>query len=105
MPSALRRLGVFLFCIGVIAVVAGLLPVAGAWVEKSHEQAWLAAAIMGGLLVVSGLVMDWLGTQAIRDTEPAVPPAKEEAKDFRPPGLKLSSKPAGSKGYREDLMA
>ncbi|HEY0007226.1 MAG TPA: hypothetical protein VGB55_00755 [Tepidisphaeraceae bacterium] len=104
MPSALRRLGVFLFCIGVIAVVVGLLPIAGAWIDKKQEQAWLAAAIMGGLLVVSGLVMDWLGTQAIREAE-AEPVAKDEAKNFRPPGLKLSSKPAGAKGYREDLMA
>ena len=105
MPSALRRLGVFLFCLGGLAVVVALVPVTVAW-ANDKEQTWLAIAMVGGLLVISGLVMDWLGSQAIRDQQssgsaehsfPVVPTV--------PPAMRLSSKPKGAKGYREDLMA
>ncbi|MBC7785636.1 MAG: hypothetical protein H7144_17535 [Burkholderiales bacterium] len=100
MVSALRRLGVFLFCLGAIAVVTALVPVGLAVVDEKKEQAWLAIAMVGGLLVVSGLVMDWLGTQVIRES-----PAAVLQPDSRPPTMRISSKPAGPKGYREDLMA
>ncbi|MGN6505415.1 MAG: hypothetical protein ACTHM6_07625 [Tepidisphaeraceae bacterium] len=99
MPSAIRKLGTFLFCVGCLAVVAGLVPVATIQVDGKRQQFWLAAAVVGGLLMVSGLVMDWLGSQAIRDQAPV------QVTDVRPPAMRLSSRPAGGKGYREDLMA
>ena len=99
MPSAIRRLGIFFFCVGCLAVVIGLVPVAAVQVEAKRQQYWLAAAVVGGLLMVSGLVMDWLGSQAVRD-QSAV-----QVSDVRPPAMRLSSRPAGGKGYREDLMA
>jgi uncharacterized membrane protein len=109
MPSALRRLGVFLFCFGGLAVVVALVPVTVAWVSNTTEQTWVAIAMVGGLLVISGLVMDWLGSQAIRDQEPREPKLSGEHAfpviPPTPPAMRLSSKPKGAKGYREDLMA
>ena len=109
MPSALRRLGVFLFCFGGLAVVVALTPVAGALVGARQEQVQWAAALVGGLMAVSGLVMDWLGSQAIRDearqaqtVQQAVP---QQGSAVTPPAMRLSSSPKTGKGYREDLMA
>ncbi len=102
MASALRRLGVFLFCLGAIAVVVGLVPVGLALVNEKKEQTWLAIAVVGGLLVVCGLVMDFLGSQTIRENQPAIKPNGEESK---PPAMRLSASPKSGKGYREDLMA
>ncbi len=101
MASALRRLGVFLFCLGAIALVVGLVPVGLALVNEKKEQTWLAVSVVGGLLVVCGLVMDWLGSQTIRESQ-TQPQAVE---DVRPPAMRISASPKGSKGYREDLMA
>ena len=103
MPSALRRLGIFLFCFGGLAVVAGLVPVAGAWVSAKQEQVQYAAAMVGGLMAVSGLVMDWLGSQAIRDSQQM--PQQQQAITPTPPAMRLSASPKTGKGYREDLMA
>ncbi len=103
MASALRRLGVFLFCLGAIALVVGLVPVGLAMVNEKKEQTWLAVSVVGGLLVVCGLVMDWLGSQTIREAEPAAP--QKAVEDVRPPAMRISASPKGSKGYREDLMA
>src|SRR5688500_14434172 len=100
MPSALRRLGVFLFCLGGLAVVVALVPVTGAW-ANDKEQTWLAIAMVGGLLVISGLVMDWLGSQAIRDQQSN----PQQSVIPQPPAMRLSSAAKGAKGYREDLMA
>ncbi len=105
MPAAIRRLGVFLFCLGAICVVAALTPVAGEWFDRRTQQAWLAGAMVGGLMVISGLVMDWLGTQALRDQQPLIPATKLGSAEVKPPAMRLSSRPAGNKGYREDLMA
>lgn len=106
MPAAIRRLGVFLFCLGAICVVAALTPVAGEWFDRQTQQGWLAGAMVGGLMAISGLVMDFLGSQAIRDQQmtPAKA-AKSPTPDMKPPTMRLSSRPAGNKGYREDLMA
>lgn len=104
MASALRRLGVFLFCLGAVAVVVGLVPVGLSVVEAKKDQLWLAVAMVGGLLVVSGLVMDWLGAQSIRESQAVSQPVMEMNQP-NPPSLKLSSSPKGPKGYREDLMA
>ncbi len=101
MATALRRLGVFLFCLGAIAVVVALIPVMLVMVEKKNEQICLAISIVGGLLVISGLVIDWLGSQLANDRKAEVVQQPES----RPPTMKISSKPAGSRGYREDLMA
>ena len=101
MASALRRLGVFLFCLGAIALVVGLVPVGLALVNEKKEQTWLAVSVVGGLLVVCGLVMDWLGSQTIRETQTTT----QEVEDVRPPAMRISASPKGSKGYREDLMA
>jgi hypothetical protein len=110
MASALRRLGVFLFCFGAIAVVAGLVPVSLALASEKREQTWLAVAMIGGLLVVCGLVMDFLGSQAVRDQQVQQQastgvPVAGQYEDPRPPTMRLSSAPKGAKGYREDLMA
>jgi Na+/melibiose symporter-like transporter len=108
MASALRRLGVFLFCLGGIAVVVGLVPVGLALAgDVQREQTWLAVAVVGGLLVVCGLVMDFLGSQAVRESlqQQASVAMRPTADDPRPPTMKLSSAPKGGKGYREDLMA
>jgi len=101
MASALRRLGVFLFCLGAIALVVGLVPVGLALVNEKKEQTWLAVSVVGGLLVVCGLVMDWLGSQTIRETQTTT----QAVEDVRPPAMRISASPKGSKGYREDLMA
>ncbi len=100
MASALRRLGVFLFCFGAIAVVVGLVPVGLAMVSEKKEQTWLAVSVVGGLLVVCGLVMDFLGSQTIREAQQTT-----KTEDPKPPTMKLSTTPKGGKGYREDLMA
>lgn len=100
MASALRRLGVFLFCFGAIAVVVGLVPVGLAMVNEKKEQTWLAIAVVGGLLVVCGLVMDFLGSQTIREAQQTV-----KMDEPKPPTMKLSTTPKGGKGFREDLMA
>jgi hypothetical protein len=113
MPSALRRLGVFLFCFGGLAVVVALTPVAAALVGARQEQVQWAAALVGGLMAVSGLVMDWLGSQAIRDEAQNAggPPSpvqnanNPQASLANPPAMRLSSSPKTGKGYREDLMA
>jgi hypothetical protein len=102
MPAALKRLGMFLFCFGGLAVVAGLVPVAGAWVSPKQEQVQFAAAMVGGLMAVSGLVMDWLGSQAIREHQT---PPPQQANPSAPPAMRLSASPKQGKGYREDLMA
>ena len=108
MPSALRRLGIFLFCFGGIAVVAGLVPVAGAWVSAKQEQVQFAAAMVGGLMAVSGLVMDFLGNQAIREQSQQPPQRHEKTPQglpATPPAIRLSASPKQGDGYREDLMA
>lgn len=104
MASALRRLGVFLFCLGSVAVVIGLLPIGLAWVDQQMEQTWLAVVVVGGLLVVCGLVMDFLGSQAIREHQ-QTPNAVTLENEPKPPTMRLSASPKGNKGYREDLMA
>jgi hypothetical protein len=103
MASALRRLGVFLFCFGAIAVVVGLVPVGLAVVDQKKEQTWLAVSVVGGLLVVCGLVMDFLGSQTIREGQQAG--SKTTLEEPKPPAMRLSASPKGTKGYREDLMA
>jgi hypothetical protein len=100
MPTAIRKLGTFLFCIGCIAVIAGLVPIAAGRVDGRQQQMWLAIAIIGGLLAVSGLVTDWLGSQAVRDQQPAM----ESGGDVRAPSMRLSNRPTG-RGFRDDLMA
>lgn len=104
MASALRRLGVFLFCFGAIAVVVGLVPVGLAVVDQRKEQTWLAVSVVGGLLVVCGLVMDFLGSQTIRESQQQ-PTSKTTFEEPKPPAMRLSASPKGTKGYREDLMA
>lgn len=104
MASALRRLGVFLFCLGGLAVVIGLVPIGLAWADHQMEQTWLAVAVVGGLLVVCGLVMDFLGSQAIREHQQTTNAVMLEDEP-RPPAMRLSASPKGKKGYREDLMA
>ena len=104
MASALRRLGVFLFCFGAIAVVVGLVPVGLAVVDQKKEQTWLAVSVVGGLLVVCGLVMDFLGSQTIRENQQQAL-GKTTLEESKPPAMRLSASPKGTKGYREDLMA
>ncbi|MGC4030183.1 MAG: hypothetical protein QM754_00335 [Tepidisphaeraceae bacterium] len=100
MPTALRKLGTLLFVIGCLAVVVGLGPVAAGRADEKQQQAWLAAAVVGGLMLISGLVTDWLGSQAVRDQSKT----NEPGGDVRPPSMRLSGRATG-KGYREDLMA
>ena len=110
MSPGLRSLGSILFLMGGLAVVVGIF---GAWRSEGQEQtaqaqASLAFALAGGLAMVGGIVADWLGVNpthrdAMGNTpveQPAV--AKPVAP---PPAMRLSSRPAGGKGYREDLMA
>lgn len=104
MASALRRLGVFLFCLGCLAVVIGLVPIGLALVDQQMEQTWLAVSVVGGLLVVCGLVMDFLGSQTIREQQQTGNAVMLED-DPKPPAMRLSASPKGNKGYREDLMA
>lgn len=103
MPTAIRKLGTLLFVVGCIAVIAGLVPIAAGRVDEQQQQAWLAAAVVGGLLAVSGLVTDWLGNQAVRDQSPGND-GKSGRGDGRPPAMRLSDRPAG-RGFRDDLMA
>jgi len=105
MPAAIRRLGIFLFCVGCVAVVTGLVPLAVDSVDGKRQQVWLAVCVVGGLVAVSGLVMDWLGSQAIRDQQVSRVNNPGVRGDIQPPAMRLSSRPAGNKGYREDLMA
>lgn len=104
MASALRRLGVFLFCLGGLAVVIGLVPIGLAWVDQQMEQTLLAVAVVGGLLVVCGLVMDFLGSQAVRERQQTGNAVMLE-NEPKPPTIRLSASPRGNKGYQEDLMA
>ena len=95
MPTAIRKLGTFLFVIGCIAVIAGLVPVAAGRVDGKVQQVLLAAAVVGGLLVVSGLVTDWLGSQAVRDQASA-----DEGLTVggsRPPSMRLSGPHPGQR--------
>jgi hypothetical protein len=105
MPAAIRRLGIFLFCVGCVAVVVGVIPLVAESGDEKHHQVWLAICLMGGLVSVSGLVMDWLGSQAIRDQQNVRIKSPVVRNDTKPPAMRLSSRPAGNKGYREDLMA
>ena len=106
MPTAIRKLGSILFVVGCIAVLVGLGPVAAGRVEERQQQIWLAAATIGGLCVVSGLVTDWLGSQAVRDQSAGGGGGMTGGGpgDRRPPAMKLSNRPTG-RGFREDLMA
>ncbi|GIW76762.1 MAG: hypothetical protein KatS3mg104_1825 [Phycisphaerae bacterium] len=104
MASALRRLGVFLFCLGGLTVVIGLVPIGLAWVDQQMEQTLLAVAVVGGLLVVCGLVMDFLGSQAVRERQQTGNAVTLE-NEPKPPTMRLSASPKGKKGYQEDLMA
>ena len=107
MPAAIRKLGTLLFVIGCIAVIAGLSPVAAGRVDEKQQQAWLAAAVVGGLLLASGLVTDWLGSQAVREQSrggSGSDPGGGGAGGPRPPSMRLSNRPTG-RGFREDLMA
>jgi len=109
MPSAIRRLGTFLFCLGCMAVVVALGLKAGGWMDVKMQQLLLASAMVGALLAASGLVMDWLGTHAVRDQQSVNRPtgavSSGRTSDVKPPPMRLSGRPAGAKGYREDLMA
>ena len=100
MPTAIRKLGTILFVIGCLAVIVGLVPIAAGRVDEKQQQLWLAAAMVGGLLTVSGLVTDWLGSQAVRDQHIG----GDSGGDNRPPSMRLSNRPTG-RGFREDLMA
>jgi len=103
MSPGLRSLGSILFLMGGLAVVVG---VAGAWRFEGQEQASLAFALVGGLAMIGGIVADWLGVNPTGRDQPAAPVMPERAKPVeRPPAMRLSSRPAGGKGYREDLMA
>jgi len=111
MSPGLRSLGSILFLMGGLAVVVGLV---GAWRFEGQEQASqaqlsLAFALLGGLAMVGGIVADWLGVNPTHRDQPTAPrpnAALERAKPVeRPPAMRLSSRPAGGKGYREDLMA
>ena len=112
MPTAIRKLGSILFVVGCIAVLVGLGPVAAGRVGERQQQIWLAAAMIGGLCVVSGLVTDWLGSQAVRDQSSGGNSGMSDGGgglghgpgDRRPPSMKLSNRPTG-RGFREDLMA
>ena len=103
MPTAIRKLGTILFVVGCIAVLVGLGPVAAGRVDEKQQQVWLAAAVVGGLCVVSGLVTDWLGSQAVRDQATGGGGGSGSG-DNRPPSMRLSNRPTG-RGFREDLMA
>ena len=96
MSPGLRSLGSSLFLMGGIAVVTGIF---GAWRYEGQEQASLAFALVGGLGMIAGLAADWLGVNPARQVQPAKQPV------LPPPAMRLSSRPAGGKGYREDLMA
>lgn len=98
MPTAIRKLGTILFVIGCLAVIAGLAPIVAGRVDEKQQQAWFAAAVVGGLLLASGLVTDWLGSQAVRDQSGG------DGGDVRPPSMRLSNRPTG-RGFRDDLMA
>lgn len=101
MSPGLRSLGSILFLMGGIAVITGVF---GAWryegQEASAAQASLAFALVGGLAMIAGIVADWLGVNPTHRDQPTA--AKSLAP---PPAMRLSSRPAGGKGYREDLMA
>ena len=110
MPTAIRKLGTILFCVGCIAVIAGLAPIAVGRVDGRQQQVCLAIAVVGGLLVVSGLVTDWLGNHAVRDQQAGNGggdggggPGRTLG-DGRPPAMRLSGRSTG-RGFREDLMA
>jgi hypothetical protein len=103
MPTAIRKLGVILFVIGLLAVIGGLFPVVAGRVDEKQQQFWFAAAIIGGLLGASGLVTDWLGSQAIRD-QAGSDGGSNERGEGRPPSMRLSNRPSG-RGFRDDLMA
>ncbi|HEX8324913.1 MAG TPA: hypothetical protein VF595_13490 [Tepidisphaeraceae bacterium] len=103
MPTAIRKLGTILFVVGCLAVIAGLAPIAAGRVDERQQQAWLAAAVVGALLAVSGLVTDWLGSQAVRE-QSAGDSGLGGRGDVRPPAMRLSNRPTG-RGFRDDLMA
>lgn len=105
MPTAIRKLGTILFVVGCIAVIAGLGPIVAGRVDEKVQQNWFAAAVVGGLLAVSGLVTDWLGSQAVRDQSGSDGGAGGSGRgDGRPPSMRLSNRPTG-RGFRDDLMA
>ena len=120
MSSALRRLGIFLFCLGGIVVVVALVPILAAWLRPRQEQVAWAGVMVGGLMAVSGLVADWLGSAALRDeaqkAQPPVRPLRAAGEQDDPAGvlpqpppgpppMRLSASPKSGSGYREDLMA
>ena len=108
MPTAIRKLGTILFCVGCLAVVAGLVPIAVGRGDGRQQQVCLAIAVVGALMAVSGLVTDWLGSHAVREHQAAMNAGGGDGcsglGDGRPPAMRLSGRPTG-RGFREDLMA
>lgn len=99
MPDAVRKLGMFMFVVGAVIVVGALAPVMLALVDRRDEQPYMTLGMVGGLVTLCGLALNWLGSQSAPAPTESAPGA-----EVRPPTLRLSSRLAGQ-GREEDLMA